>query len=197
MSRSSRRAWGVLASIAISIVALTWWNMGGLADRAPDTAASPQSRSPPPAPSPTATDTPPLPVASPAKWTTPSALESQVAASQDATKKIAKAGRDRLQGRYISEHPDPRWAMAKEQTLSGLSTSTQIDELGARPLDFSASCRTSVCRIHADFLTRRAAEDWFTLYTLNAGAEMPNVSVHTLANPDGSVRLELYGLARP
>jgi hypothetical protein len=120
-----------------------------------------------------------------------------ISQARDASTRIATSGRDQLRARYSSERIDAGWATAKEQALARLGTSAQIDAVGAKPTSFNARCRSSMCLIHADFPTRRAAEDWFTLYTLDAVAEMPNVSVQTLANPDGGVRLELYGFARP
>jgi hypothetical protein len=198
MKRAIRTPSALLAMIAIAIVALTWWKARESVDGAIKGRATPQAEhARPTVPANRSIDSRPQSGSSAGLRNDANSLDSRRSAREEATRKIAKAGRDRLEGRYASERGDPRWAMATERTLSGLQTSPQIEDLGAKPIHFNANCRTSVCRIHADFASRRAAEDWLTLYTLNAAVQMPNVSVQTLANPDGSIRLELYGFARP
>ena len=63
-------------------------------------------------------------------------------------------------------------------------------------MSIDAHCRASVCLINAEFPTRLAATDWHTLYTLNAGTEMFNSATRSTVNADGSVHLQIYGLAR-
>ena len=118
------------------------------------------------------------------------------AANEASVKTIVDAGENKLRSRYESERVDAAWASRKQQALERLSFSPQIEQLNAQPLSIDAHCRTSVCMINADFATRLAATDWHTLYTLNAGTEMSNSSMRSTVNPDGSVHLQIYGLAR-
>lgn len=108
----------------------------------------------------------------------------------------AAAGEQRLRLRYEGERVDAAWAASKQQVLESLSVSPQIEQVNAQPLAIVANCRKTVCRIDADFPSRTAADDWFTLYTLNAGPEMTHSSSRNNVNPDGSVHLQIYGLAR-
>ena len=119
-----------------------------------------------------------------------------LAADNDASAKLIKAGESQLRSRYESEHVDAAWAPRKQQALEKASDSDQIDQMNAKPLSFAASCRSSTCLIGADFSNRLAADDWFTLYTLNAGPEMTKASMQKSVNPDGSVHLQIYGFAR-
>ena len=123
----------------------------------------------------------------------PMAMQKANAASVNA---LVDAGEQRLRSRYESERVDAAWASRKQQALERLSISPQIEQLNAQPLSIDAQCRTSVCLINADFPSRVAATDWHTLYTLNAGPEMSNASMRSTVNPDGSVHLQMYGLAR-
>ena len=123
----------------------------------------------------------------------PLALQNANAASVNA---LVDAGEQKLRSRYESERVDAAWASRKQQALERLSISPQIEQLNAQPLSIDAQCRTSVCLINADFPSRVAATDWHTLYTLNAGPEMSNASMRSTVNPDGSVHLQMYGLAR-
>lgn len=118
------------------------------------------------------------------------------AANDAAVSKLVNAGEQKLRGRYESERVDAAWASRKQQALERLSVSPQIEQLNAQPLSIDAHCRASVCLINADFPSRLAATDWHTLYTLNAGTEMSNSSMRSTVNPDGSVHVQIYGLAR-
>jgi hypothetical protein len=181
----------------MAIPVLSWWNSNRMSGRARGPAVQSGADAPSPATSSTTLESWPHMTDQPSPSVAPPAVDSLVEQVGDATTTIATAGRDKLHVRFTSEQTDAGWSLATEQALARMSTSPQIEELGAKPLSFNARCRTTICVIHADFPTRRTAEDWFTLYTLNSGAQMSNVSVQTLTNPNGSIRLELYGFARP
>lgn len=123
-------------------------------------------------------------------------IVAQKAAQQHESQKVVEAGRNKLSAQYQSERVQGSWAVAMEQTLERLSTTPQIEELNAKPTSIDVNCRTSVCRITAEFPSKLAADDWFTLYSLNAGPQMPNVSYNQTFNPDGTAHVEIFGLAR-
>lgn len=112
-----------------------------------------------------------------------------------ASQSIAVA-RKNLQSRFASEPVDAGWASRKEKALAAASDSSQIEQLGAKPLAFDSQCHSSVCVIGADFATATAAEDWYTLYTMVAGPEMSRAAVQRTDNPDGTIHLQIYGQAR-
>lgn len=101
-----------------------------------------------------------------------------------------------LAGRYAAEPVDPTWASAKEAKLLAASTSDEIRRANAQPRNYTATCRSSVCKIGADFDNRGALEDWLTLFSTGLGSEVPNESYRVTTNPDGSLHLEIMGLAR-
>ena len=110
---------------------------------------------------------------------------------------VVAAGRSKLAGRYESEPIDHAWATVKRAELMELGTSEQIEAIHAQPTNLGVDCRTSVCRIGADFPNPTAAEDWATLYMTSEGANLPQASLKTVVNPDGSVHLDIFANAKP
>jgi hypothetical protein len=123
-------------------------------------------------------------------------LAAARAASRARIDKTVKAGRQRLQAQFTSERIDPSWAMPREQSLSASSTSPQIADLHVEPTNFQVQCRSSTCRVSADFPNRSSAEDWFSLFLTDSGTKLSKSSYQLSANPDGSAHLEIYGAAR-
>lgn len=101
-----------------------------------------------------------------------------------------------LATRYASEPVDAAWAGAKEAKLLAASTSDEIRRSNAVPENYRATCRSTVCRIGADFRDRGAVQDWLTLFSTGVGGELPNEAYIVTNNPDGSIHLEIMGLAR-
>jgi hypothetical protein len=98
-------------------------------------------------------------------------------APADAVREPTRSSREgRLQGRYESEPIDQARASAKQQALETLQSNRQIEELGARPVALDVACRSTICRVQAEFASRVAADDWLTLHLLKAGREMSRVS---------------------
>ncbi len=109
---------------------------------------------------------------------------------------VAQAGRTKLQGQYQTEAVDAGWAIGKERALETLQSNDQIEQFGARPVALDVACRSSVCRLQAEFASRVAADDWITLYLLNAGHEISRSSYLRTDYPDGTASIELYGQTR-
>ena len=105
--------------------------------------------------------------------------------------------RNKLQTQYTSEPVNAAWAARKQAALAAANDAPQISDLGAKPLAFNSTCRSTVCMIGADFKTTSAADDWFSMYTLVAGPEMSRAAVQRITNPDGTIHLQIYGLAVP
>ena len=101
-----------------------------------------------------------------------------------------------LAARYAAEPVDGPWASAKEARLLGASTSDEIRRANAVPRNYSARCRSTVCRIGADFDDRGAIQDWLTLFSTGLGGEVPSEAYTVSQNPDGSFHLDIMGLAR-
>jgi len=94
---------------------------------------------------------------------------------------------------YRSEKTDPAWASAKERELLPLTQVAQIQQMNAVPKQLDIDCKTSSCRIQADFDGSGTANDWATVFTASLGSSMPTGTVQQTTNPDGSVTIEVYG----
>ena len=108
----------------------------------------------------------------------------------------ARAFHATLAARHAAEPVDAAWAGAKEAKLLAASASDEMRRIDALPDNYRASCRSSVCKIGADFPNRGAVQDWLTLFSTGVGSELPNEAYIVTNNPDGSVHLEIMGLAR-
>lgn len=101
-----------------------------------------------------------------------------------------------LASQFQSEKTDAAWAPSKQRALAGLSSSDQIKQLNADISNLSVDCKTHVCRITGDFPNMTAGDDWFTLYMNNVAGEVTYASYKYVPQPDGSVRIEVYGVGR-
>ncbi|HJW46260.1 MAG TPA: hypothetical protein VJ484_07190 [Lysobacter sp.] len=124
-------------------------------------------------------------------------LQAKRAQERKKIDRVVAAGRSKLVGRYESQPIDHAWATVKRAELMELGTSEQIEAIQAQPTSLGVDCRTSVCRIGADFPSQTAAEDWATLYLISEGANLPQASMKASVNPDGSVHLDVYAHAKP
>lgn len=115
-----------------------------------------------------------------------------------AVARINAAGREKIVGRYESENIDPAWSNATRQALMApsLAASDQIRATHSEPSGLAVDCRSTTCRVTADFPNRIAADDWSTFYLTGAGDRLPNATLRKTTNTDGSVRVEIYAIAR-
>jgi len=118
-------------------------------------------------------------------------------------KRMAAATQERIQkrnaamaSRFAAEKPDPAWANAHEKDLVSLQDSDPMRDAGAKATSLQADCRSTMCRVQADFPDAGAAANWLQLYMGGVGDSLPVATAHQIVNPDGSVRVEIYGVAR-
>jgi hypothetical protein len=107
-----------------------------------------------------------------------------------------EALREQSSQRYASEQVDPAWAPGKISELNAVAADPSFAEAGATPRNLSVDCRSSMCRLEGDFADAGQAEDWIMLYNASVGGAMPSSVVSRTRNPDGSMRVEIYGRAR-
>lgn len=185
--------WLFLAVVVVLISIVTWWKMPrsnvttAANDRPPEVLVGSDER---PRPHPASR---PVPFDE-------AGLRAQIKAEREAERKsmeqLVATGRNKLVTRYESETIDQAWASTKRVELAEFSTSAQMEAIGAQPGNLSIDCRRTTCRVGADFPSRSVAEDWSTLYLSSLGSRLPNASLQTSANPDGSTHIDIYGLAR-
>lgn len=118
-------------------------------------------------------------------------------------KLMAAASQARIQQRnatmassFAGEKPDLAWSVAHEKDLASLQDSGPMHDAGTKAENFRADCRSSMCRIQADFPNQTMAADWLQLYMSSVGDNLPVATAHQIRNPDGSVRVEIYGVGR-
>lgn len=107
-----------------------------------------------------------------------------------------RALREQSAQRFASEQVDPAWAPQKVSALSAIADDPGFEAAGAQPKSLNVDCRSSMCRIEGQFASSGVAEDWILMYMSSVGGEMPNSIVSRSRNPDGSMRVEIYGRAR-
>lgn len=185
--------WLFLAVVVVLISIVTWWKMprtkvATAADGHPSAQVDSGAGRSPPRPI-----SQPLPLSD-------AEQRARIVAEREAERKsmdqLVTAGRNKLVTRYESETIDQAWASTKRVELAEFSTSAQMEAIGAQPDNLSIDCRRSTCRIGADFPSRSVAEDWSTLYLASLGSRLPNASLQTSVNSDGSTHIDIYGLAR-
>ena len=98
--------------------------------------------------------------------------------------------------RYASEQVDPAWAPAKITELNGIAADPVFASTGVEPSSLSIDCRSSMCRIDGQFEDASKAEDWIMLYSSSVGSKMPSSIISRTRNPDGTMRVEIYGRGR-
>lgn len=98
--------------------------------------------------------------------------------------------------KYDSERVEPAWAAAKQGELIASAESDLIRQTGAVPTNMTADCKSTMCRVTADFPNMGMGDDWFTLYMGNLGDKVPTASYKYVENPNGTVTLQMYAVGR-
>lgn len=194
---ASNLKWFPIAIVAALIVSVTWWKIATRSSDDLSPVATELHEAGTDESSPerliAARRNPPV-SASPQELSRFNRMRHEQAQAKQA--KVVNAGRNKLVTRYQNEKVDGGWATGREQSLIEHSVSPQIHDLGAEPKNLTAHCRSSTCQLTADFPTRVAADDWFTLYLTNAGTDLYNASYQATLNDDGTTHVEIYGLAK-
>lgn len=193
--------WFAIALVAILVVSVTWWKISsrhpepGLSGTVTADTAQPTGL---PAGAMRATNS--LPSYNAGTVLSPTETIRTIHAGREANRaqvaKVVEAGHNKLLTQYQSEPVNGGWAIAQEQNLTSHGTSPQINELNAKPKGLTAHCRSTTCKIGADFPNQTAADDWVTLYLSSPDAHLSNASTQATPNPDGSVHVEIYGLVK-
>lgn len=118
-------------------------------------------------------------------------------------KRMTEAAQARIQqrnaamaSRFSAEKSDPVWSGAHERDLASLQDSDPMRDAGVKAENFRAECRSSMCRVQGDFADAGTASTWLQLYMGSVGDRLPVATAHQIRNPDGSVRVEIYGVGR-
>lgn len=198
-----RLPWVVLGSIILVIAGVTAYRQLRQPDGPPPQAAGAAGEAASNAPRirPTADELRALAARSPGQ--AGPATATDMAEMMAKRKRMAEATQTRnrernaaMVGRFEAERPDPAWSVAREKGLASLQDSDPMRDAGARATNFRVDCRSTMCRVQGDFPDAGAAIDWLQLYMSSVGDLLPNATAHRITNPDGSVRVEIYGVGR-
>ncbi len=186
------------AAIVVAVVAGTFFLRG---DRTP-TATAPDAVAAAQEPAPSAGFAPPVARAAPSVPGRPATDEAMIEQLDQRARKREEhqartaALKEQSAQRYASEQVDPAWAPGKITELNGIAADPAFDVAGAQPSNLSIDCRSSMCRIDGQFEDAGKAEDWILLYTASVGSAMPSSVISRTRNPDGTMRVEIYGRGR-
>lgn len=100
-----------------------------------------------------------------------------------------------LENRFHAEAVSPVWAHNTELAVLEALVSDEAVAAGiALPADVEVRCRTSLCRINADYLDDAEAADAATLLAMDISEHLPRTHRRTVYQPDGSVELLIFAM---
>jgi hypothetical protein len=115
--------------------------------------------------------------------------------SNEQAEKKAELVARQLESRFRNEAISAKWARETERGLLDSFASSESKAMGvAPPLDADIQCRSSMCRIQADYADDGAAADAALVYTMDIANRLPNIYRSTITNPDGTSRILLYAM---
>lgn len=98
-----------------------------------------------------------------------------------------------LEGSFASDPKDPNAAQVELAMLKSMEDPTLISD-GIAPGNPEVRCHRGSCRISADFDSADDASAWAVNYVTMLGGQLSTSQPVFLQQPDGSVRLQLYGM---
>lgn len=191
----------VAAGVVLALVAATFFLRGrsGADEAAWADAATPASEAtpvaaPPPSTRPAGRESAPMDRARIEEQLV-SQVERRAKMREEHQARVATLREQSVQ-RYASEQVDPSWAPGKMSELTELANDSAFEVAEVVPQSLSVDCRSSMCRIDGQFEDASKAEDWILLYSASVGGSLPNTVVSRTRNPDGTMRVEIYGRGR-
>lgn len=102
-----------------------------------------------------------------------------------------------LDAQHRSDPVDPAWSAQAETELTTLARGDWVSEAGGGPARLVVDCRSTRCRIEADFVRRSQAEDWSELFLTQAGGTIYRSQTVLIPRTDGGAELRLYSTRKP
>ncbi|GAA3931633.1 hypothetical protein GCM10022229_26460 [Luteimonas lutimaris] len=97
--------------------------------------------------------------------------------------------------RFSSESTDPNWGPSTEADLTRAILSEEVvSNVEEAPSAYRIRCRTTLCEMTFDFPDAGLGQGWMSTFTTMTGGKLTRVWYTTLPQPDGSVRLQMYGI---
>lgn len=121
----------------------------------------------------------------------PHAERTSTPAEQQAER---KAFEQRLQAQFAADPADAGGGAAARTHLEEAVVGRDMASTGLVPDDLSVECRTTLCRVSADFAKPGDAEDWAMMYLSAAGGAISRARTVQVPRPDGTTRVIIYGV---
>jgi hypothetical protein len=102
-----------------------------------------------------------------------------------------------LDAQHRSDPVDPAWSTQAETELTRLARGDWVSEAGGAPTRLVVDCRSTRCRIAADFVRLSQAEDWSELFLTQAGGTIYRSQTVLIPRTDGGAELRLYSTRKP
>jgi hypothetical protein len=102
-----------------------------------------------------------------------------------------------LDAQHRRDPIDPTWSAQAETELTRLARGDWVPEVGGAPTRLIVDCRSTRCRIEAEFVRRSQAEDWSELFLTQAGGTIYRSQTVLIPRTDGGAELRLYSTRKP
>lgn len=98
---------------------------------------------------------------------------------------------------FASQDVNPSWAAAKSREIQQLAASDDIKSAGAKPpVEMKVECRSSLCKVTAEFASNSDAQDWVEIFSLTSGKAFSGGATSVKTLPDGTAELTVITAAR-
>lgn len=125
-------------------------------------------------------------------------FREQLALLKDPAKMKARREQElaALEAQHQAESRDPVWAAKTEQAYGEIAESKPMQDVGVTPKNLQADCRSSTCRITADFGNAGNAQDWATFFLTSSGGLARQAKVIVVPNADGTSQVRIFSMRR-
>lgn len=128
----------------------------------------------------------------------PSAVQGMLGGNMDpeeARRKQDELAQD-LEAAHNAQPVDAAWKGKTEARMTEIAANEGLRESGIAPDGLRADCRSSSCRVSAEFGKPGDADDWATMFITMTGKEFQRVRYVTVPTADGGTEVRIYGTRR-
>lgn len=101
-----------------------------------------------------------------------------------------------LERAHTQQEVDAAWKGKTEASLATIAANDSLQDSGIAPKGVRTDCRSSSCRVSAEFGKPGDADDWATMFITMTGKEFRSVRYVTVPTADGGTEVRIYGTRR-
>ncbi|MBC7988934.1 MAG: hypothetical protein H7Y19_05055 [Luteimonas sp.] len=102
-----------------------------------------------------------------------------------------------LDAQHRAERVDRAWSAQAENELTRLARGDWVAEAGGGPTEFAVDCRSTSCRVDAQFVRQSQAYDWGELFLTQAGGTIYRSQIVVIPRAEGGAQLQVYSTRKP